>query len=59
MSDVSASKRRRVEPEVTEDGTLELPIKFNRCTGGEGHTRGAGEGGGMAGGGAWRGGRGV
>ena len=36
MSEVSASKRRRVQPEVTEDGTLELPIKFNRCTGGEG-----------------------
>ena len=30
MSEVSASKRRRVQPEVTEDGTLELPIKFNR-----------------------------
>ena len=42
MSDVSASKRRRVEPEVTEDGTLELPIKFNRCTGGEGHCSGGG-----------------
>lgn len=25
-----------MQPEVTEDGTLELPIKFNRCVGGEG-----------------------
>lgn len=44
MSEVSASKRRRVQPEVTEDGTLELPIKFNRWDmgGGGAVQRGAG-----------------
>ena len=33
VSDLPSAKRRRVQPEVTEDGTMELPIKFNRFTG--------------------------